>query len=66
MQSYLPIMVYTLEGKALCEIGFTMTTTQPTSGAASFYVENPVQGIIRLDISDATYFGPGDFRDLLA
>jgi hypothetical protein len=36
MQSYLPDMVYTLEGKALCEIGFTMTTTQPTSGAALF------------------------------
>jgi hypothetical protein len=66
MQSYLPDMVYTLEGKALCEIGFTMTTTQPTSGAASFYVENPAQDIIGLDVSDATYFGPGDFRDLLA
>ncbi len=33
MQSFLPDMVYTLEGKALCKMGFTMMTTQPTSGA---------------------------------
>jgi hypothetical protein len=34
MQSFIMDMVYTLDGKEFCEMGFALTTTHPTSGTA--------------------------------
>ena len=64
MSSFLDTMVYTLEGKELCEVGFILSADVPQERADLLYYSDYSKDL-PIDINDKTYLGKGNYQDLI-